>query len=338
MRRKHLQFVFAFVLSLFFWSTAQAFTTFPPAQQPIPVKVGLYINDVLALVESNETMNFVGTLTLQWRDKRLVFNQSGAGTRLKGYDTRASAGLLAKIWHPQMRLVGGRGPRQIQMMHVSITPQGVVTWTEQFATTVEIHMNLRRFPFDKQVIEVGLESFVHDAAAVQLQNFSKFSGVAKKAHMRGWRMIQFSAGVGKVNNPLYQKSFSQYYLRIQYDRLSHYFIYQIFAPIILIVLLSFSVFWMLKNPLVNRAAISLTAVLTIVVFEWRILSKLPRVAYHMFTDVFMLISFVIAATTILASIIIDHVGQSKGCLVRICRIGYPLSYFLAILIVGMIYL
>jgi len=338
MCRKHLQFILAFVFILAIWPSAQAFTTMPPGPKPVPVQVGLYINDVLALVESNETMNFVGTLTLRWKDKRLAFDQEDAGTRVKIYGTQAAQALLAKIWYPQIAIVKARAPRKIQMLHLTISDQGVVTLREEFVAITEIHMDLRQFPFDKQVVQVALRPFAYDASLVQLQSFSEFGGIAKEADMHGWHLAQFVTGVTDVNNPLYQKPFSQYALLIQYNRISQYYVYQVFVPIILIVLLSFSVFWMLKNPLVNRVGISLTALLTIVVFQWRILSKLPRVNYHTLADVFMLVSFIIAASTILASLVIDHLDQGRDSFARVCRIAYPVIYIIALFVVGLILL
>jgi len=339
MCRKHLQITFAFIFFLIAWPSAQAFTTLPPGPKPIPVETGLYINDILGLVESNETMTFVGTLTLRWRDKRLAFNPEDVGTREKNFDTHSGRVALARIWYPQIELLKGRGPRQVQMLHLTISDMGVVTLTEKFLATTEVHMDLRHFPFDKQVVEVALRPFADDAALVQLKNLTEFSGVSKNVDMQGWILSKFVTGITTVDSKLYQTPFSQYNLMIQYNRISTYYIFQVFIPIMLIVLLSFSVFWMVTDPLVNRVAISLTAVLTIVVFEWRIASKLPRVNYHMFADAFMLTSFVIAASTILATLFLGRLEQQrKKKYLSIFRIGYPILYLIAVAVVGVYFL
>lgn len=340
MKRQGLAIIIIFLIMLFSFPLAHADTNLPAGKKPLEVKIGLFLNDILSLDEATETMHYNATLVMQWKDPSLAFNKLITGTHVKRYNTHGSMRLLSTIWHPQINLIGASTIRKTRKMDLDITDSGVVTWTEAFEAISNITMNLHRFPFDHQTLSISFQPFVENAEDVQLKLFPEYTGISPQNHLQGWEVHGAFAQVRNVMNHLYNKPFSQYTLYVQYKRISTYYIYQLLLPIILIVFLSFSVFWMINNPVVNRVAISLTSVLTIVVFQWRVQSKLPHVNYHTFSDVFMSVSFVLAASTVVASLIIHHISNEKYRMrfVTGCRVLYPIVYFALIGLVVFLFL
>lgn len=96
---------------------------------------------------------------------------------------------------------------------------------------------------------------------------------------------------------------------------------------------------MTHNPLVNRTAISITTVLTIVVYQWRILSDLPQVSYLIMLHAWMLFSFIMAASTLIPSILYDHLKNKKKAehLISTSRWLFPFVYIVGLIIIGIIY-
>lgn len=306
-----------------------------PTAQPVQVAARLFVHDISVIDEYKESTAFEGTLILHWHDARLASPGQNTTQAVKTYSGAAAALKWSQIWHPRLRLAGQQGAKHISQTLLTISPTGAVTYEERFSAEVGQTMSFREFPFDTQQFEFVLQVIPQDAGRVRLTVFNKQHAIEAHPRPEEWQHQATEVGVGKYIDVLSGQSASQYVLSFEYKRASHYFQIQIIAPIFLLVLMAFSVFYMQHNPLVNRVGISLTAVLTIIVFSWRIFSTLPHIAYHSFLDLFLVYSFVISALTIVPSILYDHLPTPghKQRLNRAVRWLFPLAYFLGIAII-----
>jgi len=320
-------------------ATAIAASNLLPDIKPVPVKIGLFINGITAINERYETVEFEGTISLSWKDSRLSFNALTVGAPVKYFTDGAARNQLDKIWWPQVDFIHARGHRRVGSRFLSITEKGVVTYYERFLATIGEEINLRAFPFDQQTFLYELEPYVYSVSEVVLKPFAIREGYSPLVHMEGWQYLGSKTSIKAVKNIMFHKNFSHYRFALQYNRVSNYYVFQIILPILLLVILSFSVFWMMGNPLVSRISISLTAVLTIAVFTWRVFSNLPPISYHTFLDIFMLFSFVLAATPVIPSICYDHIKDDarKITFRKYLRWFFPLTYFLGVLFIFLVY-
>jgi len=299
-----------------------------PSPHPVIVKTGFYLDDILAVDDSSETAHFVGTVSLQWHDTRLVhpgevqrFNNDGAISKLH------------TIWNPHLHVVNIRGNPERLLHYLTIDPDGTVTLRSKIRGVFSAHLNLRHFPFDRQQIDFELEPYMYSSHEVVLAEWPQYQGVAARAHLAEWLVESVSSDVKQVATH-YGATVSRYTFSMKFSREYLYYIWQVILPVLLIAMASFSVFWMVDNPLVNRVAISLTAVLTIVVFEWRVYERLPHVSYHTYIDVFMTFSFIVAGLTIPASLLLRHRDGSLALRwLKNCRWVFPAGYLLGALLI-----
>lgn len=308
-----------------------------PEAQPVVVKVGLFVNDISDINEKYQMFTFQGVLMQQWQDSSLKLSRDRAA-KTAIYTDAAAQAMLNKIWQPQLVLVNARGKVVLESSNLQISPSGKVTYLQRFQANVENVMNLRRFPFDEQIAHFDIEPLLYSAKQVRLQIMPKHQGISELAKLDTWRINSVRGGVvNKVRPPLTDKH-SHYVLTLHYQRVYAYYVMHVMLPIILIVFFSFSVFWIMHNPAVNRIAISLTAILTVVVFQWRVLSDLPHVFYHTFLDMFMLFSFIMAAITVIPTLVYEHVSPSgQARLVGACRLLFPMAYILGLIVVYLLF-
>ena len=302
----------------------------PPAK-PVLVKVGFYLTDITHINEPNETISFMGNLRMQWRDPRL------AG-RYRVYVDQKAQKKFDEIWHPHLKFKNERGDRSTIAKHLVIESNGTVTVHEWVRSKVRTFLNYRKFPFDTQQIVFAVEPFSYPTTEVKLVDWKMHSGVTNKTYLTEWYLNKVQTEVKSEPSKPKVGHYSSYNLVVTYERASLYYLWQVIVPMILIVLLSFGVFWMLDQPLVNRVAISLTAILAIVVFQWRIFSKLPHVGYHTFLDVLMLFSFIVACMTVLvATSIHSYTQQERSWALRL-RWIFPTGFVLGLGVISLIYL
>jgi hypothetical protein len=108
-------------------------------------------------------------------------------------------------------------------------------------------------------------------------------------------------------------------------------------PLIIIVGLSWSIFWMTEERVAGRSRITATGVLTIVAYQFVVAEDLPRIAYLTLLDKLMILSFLLLAVTVVQSLVIArYQDDDMPRALRIDRASrwiFPSAYLLRIVLV-----
>jgi hypothetical protein len=99
-----------------------------------------------------------------------------------------------------------------------------------------------------------------------------------------------------------------------------------------IVLLSFSVFWMDRSSLGDRINVSFIGILTAVAYLLVTTDQLPRISYFTLIHGFLNLSFLTMCATVMINLLVgalDKRGKFElgDRIDRRCRWGFPLAYF-----------
>ena len=109
-------------------------------------------------------------------------------------------------------------------------------------------------------------------------------------------------------------------------------------PLSIIVLLSFSVFWMDRSSLGERISVSFIGILTGVSYQQVIGAALPHISYFTLMHAFLILSFLTMCSTVVINLwvgALDKKGQyERGDIIdRRCRWVFPLIYFGLIMVI-----
>ena len=88
------------------------------------------------------------------------------------------------------------------------------------------------------------------------------------------------------------ENFSWAAAKFVFKRQTNFFILQVYLPCIMIVMVSWSSFWICRDAVPARAAISVTTILTIITMLGVVNSNMPKVSYVKALDFYLFISFV----------------------------------------------
>lgn len=133
---------------------------------------------------------------------------------------------------------------------------------------------------------------------------------------------------------------SAFIVGIDVQRESFYITRLVILPLVVIVLLSFSVFWMDRSSLGDRLSVSFIGILTGVVYQVVMSEHLPRISYVTLMHGFLNLSFLTMCASVVINLVVSKLDQrGKGELGyridRYCRWGFPLAYFgLMLVMVG----
>ena len=125
---------------------------------------------------------------------------------------------------------------------------------------------------------------------------------------------------------------SAFIVSVEVQRESFYMRRLVIIPLVVIVLLSFSVFWMDRSSLGDRLSVSFIGILTGVAYQLVMSEQLPRISYVTLMHGFLSLSFLTMCATVVINLVVgalDKRGQvALGDRIdRRCRWGFPLAYF-----------
>jgi hypothetical protein len=108
------------------------------------------------------------------------------------------------------------------------------------------------------------------------------------------------------------------------------FVYRLLIPLILVVMASWSVFW-LRPTSTGRFSVTFTTILTVVAFNFIITRKLPSVPELTYLEALFGISFILLLLVVVENTIIDRLtgaGRMEDAhhTDRISRVLFPLIY------------
>ena len=274
----------------------------PPLQdgKPVDVAVGLHIINIASIDEVLEQFEIDGYVVARWKDPRLVYEPSGPGDQKREYQR-------SQIWVPFLEMVNGVTPHDRYDVSVAGDPAGSVNYVELFHALLSSKFQLRRFPFDSQELLVIIHPFLRQSNEVMFsiypndvwatEEFTQYSSLAQ------WNLVSLQPSASASH--LYGKRVSpEVRFTITVERRYNFYLWKVFLPLLLMVLLSWAVFWVEPRDLSNQVQIAITTILTVIAFAFAISATMPRVPYLTYIDAFFLTCYVFVFISIVELMIV----------------------------------
>jgi hypothetical protein len=324
-------------------SAADIRTDPPPGSGPVIVRAGFMLYDVNEVEETTETFEFEGALFLNWHDPRQAFDPTSEGVAERVFKGDYQFAELFNGWWPQVTLANQSGARDRQGVVLRIEPDGTVWYVEEFDAVAESAMELGFFPFDSQSLEIHFKFLGYAADEVRFAPVAEYSGlVAQRGNAIGnaeWHVDGFTVSAEMdrfaIARPSAVGEGSTLRVDVVAKRKPGYLIRTVVLPLALIVMLSWSIFWMDRESLGNRMDISFIALLTVVAFQTVVEQTLPAIPGFTLMAGFLTINYLLLAATIVVNLRVDFLDRSGrrevGDLLDYrCRWIFPAIYFAAL--------
>jgi hypothetical protein len=238
---------------------------------PTEVIVGMRMVDLTEINDVNQTISVDLAIRMQWTDPRLA---DWAGCRLS---KRA-------IWFPALFLKNSGRRFERWPQTVSVEEGGKVTYLQRVSGTFSSYHQLAAFPFDKQKITLSMFTLDWSAEKVVLKNDESFSGMTPLLNISDWQVHEVSIELPEAYVEAVDQVHSGYNFTVSTSRYLDYYIWKVILPIALIVIMSWSVFWIDPSHFGTQVGFSATSVLTMVAFIFATTSILPRLGYFTTLD------------------------------------------------------
>ena len=164
---------------------------------------------------------------------------------------------------------------------------------------VKNQFDLRNFPFDKQRISFNF-SELKDPDVVLIPYESLYSNLnmleKKEDLINGWSLVNTRV-VGENYQPqrFYQDTFvNGLSIILEIERQSSYYVYKIILPIILILMVCWSVIWITPKELESRLTVTIVCLLSLIAYNFVIDKEIPKLEYLTVMDWIIFTSYIFA--------------------------------------------
>jgi hypothetical protein len=277
--------------------------------QPLEVAIALHIVNIASIDEVAEQFQMDAYLFAQWVDARLAFTPTGPNDKERDY-------AFGQIWIPQLEMINAVTPRERADTSIRVAPDGTVSYAERCKVTLSSRFALRRFPFDRQSLLIIIHPFLVDGPRMKLtladhatwtaSEFESYSSLAQ------WQLTAVAPQVGMA--PTYGGlTVPEARFEISVERRSSFYLWKVFLPLLLMVFLSWAVFWIEADDLTNQVEVAVTTILTVIAFAFAISATMPRLPYLTYIDAFFLecYIYVFVAVVELMTVHVTHRNERR---------------------------
>lgn len=302
------------------------------ATEKVNAELGIYVVDVTSIDELNSTFQIEIDVISRWRVASRAFTPApGEPDSRTLMDEQAYADLRTG-WSPVLNPMNEVGEAQQTGLWVTTRSDGTTEVRVRMLMDLRAPLDFREFPFDEQVLPIHIESLMWPSDLLSIEAEEGFTGFDEHFYMPEWRVVGLTTVHGQVVRPQEGKTYDRLDFLLTIERKIGYYLWKIMLPMVLIVMLSWVVFWMSSDFLGRRAGISSTAMLTIIAYQFIVAGYLPRFPYLTVLDRFTLISLVAVAATMLVNLVGTGMSEERRLKVdRTCRLVFPTVYLLAVL-------
>jgi hypothetical protein len=311
----------------------------PPRNgEPIPVSVALHVLNLTDIDEVSERFNLMFYLLAQWHDPRLAFTPRDPSERFRVFTPD-------EVWHPRLEFVNAVAGRNSGDVMIRVGPRGNALYMERADARLSTNFHLRRFPFDRQSLEIIIHPFIGQAHLLAFTTDMDRTWISAEekvySSLPEWQLM----GINARHNDVPISKFgtvAEAHFEIRVKRKYHYYLWKIFLPLLLMVVLSWTVYWIDTRDLSSQVQISITTILTVIAFAFSISLSLPKVPYLTYIDAFFLICLVFVFFTAIEMTTVHVSGRTRrrnlGVRIqRFSRVWVPIAFVIGNAILALRY-
>ncbi len=300
-----------------------------PEGEPTPVQVAYYVMDIESIDDAQQEFTADIVAAARWQDDRL-----GEVVRRNGAPCSFS---IEEVWHPFLQFMNTRNVRMRLPGLVRVDETGTARITRRFYGTFSSPFDLREFPFDHQTLSFTVISF-YDEHLVKLHAPPEESGFDESFSLPGWEIGEHSVtsstyearfGAGEVR----AKSRADFTFEVERD--IRYYQWKVVLPLVLIVFMSWSVFFVDPKQVGPQLGAASTSILTLIAFLFSLRGILPPISYLTRMDFFVYASLALVFVAYLEALFtvgLASVGREAVAqrIDRAARVVMPLAFSLIV--------
>ena len=221
-------------------------------------------------------------------------------------------------------------------LSLEIQPDGKVLLNYALSSTFRSELDLKRFPFDTQTLSVQVASFLYAPPDLVFKANPGQTGLQNSGHYEGFKVLGVDAESLLQQASGWLKEYSEYRANIRVQRVSVFYIWTVFVPVILIFVICCTIYLLPSEELADRVGICLTTLLACIATQFTLSFDLPQISYLTLVDRLFIVTYAFTALNVLVAAIEVFKGTPRMRNRLLLLAGVPLAYLVALLAVILI--
>ena len=336
------------------------FPGFPKNQkEPFKLITELIVEDIDRVDGKRLEFDSLYTLYVYWKDPRVAdvlkkfdaYEDTNVPAWLCDYEARTVWGESRKLFDPVVEFYNRKSNpdfAQGRADWVEIFSNGTVQMRVRDTATFKAKFDFKKFPFDEQIFSFLIypefpSSKMIFVAEPLMEEYKKNLYVVEGEdgiNIPEWKVTTVDYYIDRYKEGDYE--YQGFIVEIGAERVTNYYIFKIIIPIILILSISWSVFWIDRAQIEAKANITIVALLSLIAYNLIMDDVIPKLDYLTFMDAFIFLSYLYTgAATILCIYSFYRYKKYKR---KINLVDYyakllgPISYFVGIFLCSILYL
>lgn len=251
------------------------------------VFVVVWATDLAKIDSANQTFDASLFVNLRWHDPRLAHGDAAG----KNY-------ALDDIWHPNWVVANDDGSVKQTLSPIAhAAADGTVSLRQRFVGAFMQKLDLRKFPFDQHGFRAHFVALGHRPEEIRFlpderavtAGMSQGTGFAKSLTMVDWS-VDTPTAFAAPYHAAPGLDVAGYAFEFQAKREVHHYVVKVIIPLLLIVMMSWTVFWIDPTAGGPQISVAVTSMLTLIAYRFAVGTEVPKLPYLTRLDAFILAS------------------------------------------------
>lgn len=261
--------------------------------KPTEVNAAIQLEQITGVDQKQANFGAIASLWMEWFDPALAYSPESCECNIKIYNSIDDFVKAEGQRFPLFSFRNLQDDRDTQSQIITIKPDGKVDYIERFSAAFSLpDLDLRRYPLDIQKFSIQIDSMSPDDYVV-FTDWNK-SGINAQLGNEEWDIVKFYTNVSEVNVPQTDYTNSRFSFNFLTKRHIDYYLFRIFVPILLIIILTWLTFFLHKD-YIKRIEIVGANLLLFIAYNFTIANDLPKLGYLTFMDRIIISTFVMTA-------------------------------------------
>jgi hypothetical protein len=237
---------------------------------------------------------------------------------------------LDEVWHPEIQVVNRQRTLNTLPDTVDVHASGIVTYRQRMWGDFTQPLDLQDFPFDHHEFSLIFVAAAGGAGQVMfIQDPDIATGMSDRFTLADWHINEIKAA-GVMFNPVpnVQQPTPGFKFSFTADRDIDYYIYKVIIPLLLLVAMSWIVFWVDIKEAGTQISVSITTILTLTAYRFALANSVPNVPYMTRMDNLILSATMMTFAALCLVVVISFYRRTDRMptalhIQKWCRVVFP---------------